>query len=196
MEECERGDDCDTSEAMAECAACAEENGEYPQDQAVANWARVAELEDQLLRARADFENYRRRVARDQAENAQLACESLIRDLLPILDNFSLGLKAAEQSGNQEIMQGFDLIWRQLQQLLGAHGLTPVGAAGELFDANIADALTLVPSANIPEGHVVNIIRVGYFLGKKLLRPAAVTVSSGSPVVKANDGKNDIGIME
>jgi molecular chaperone GrpE len=183
---------CDASEAMAEDVAYAEENEECLWDQLSANQKRVVELEGQLLRARADFENYRRRVARDHAENMQLACESLIRDLLPILDNFSLGLKAAEGSGNQEIVQGFDLIWQQLQRLLDARGLSPIGTAGEVFNSNVADALTLVPSADIPEGHVVDVIRVGYFLGKKLLRPAAVTVSSGPQSNKINVDENGI----
>jgi molecular chaperone GrpE len=193
MEECERGDGCGASEAMEECTTCAGEGEECPQNQENTTWERVAELEDQLLRARADFENYRRRMVRDQAENAQLACESLILDLLPILDNFSLGLEAAERSGNREIVQGFDLIWQQLQQLLRARGLSSVGAAGDMFDSNVADALTLVPSADIHEGHVVNVIRAGYFLGKKLLRPAAVTVSSGPPADEIDLDEKSIG---
>ncbi|MDR0727425.1 MAG: nucleotide exchange factor GrpE [Puniceicoccales bacterium] len=187
MEERERGEMCDASEAMAECAACVDKDEECLQNQLAISQERMAELEDQLLHVRADFENYRKRVARDHADSMQSACESLIRDLLPILDNFSFGLKAAEQSGNREIVQGFDLIWQQLQQLLGARGLSPVGTAGKVFDCNVADALTLVPSADVPEGYVVDVIRVGYFLGKKLLRPAAVTVSSG-PLATESDG--------
>ncbi|MDR2677283.1 MAG: nucleotide exchange factor GrpE [Puniceicoccales bacterium] len=192
MEECERGDGCDASEAVAECASCTGKKREYPQNGFGANAERVAALEDQLLRVRADFDNYRKRVARDHAENMQLACESLIQDLLPILDNFSLGLKAAERTGSGEILQGFDLIWQQLQQLLSMRGLSPVGTAGEAFDSNIADALTLVPRADVPEGHVVDVIRVGYFLGKKLLRPAAVTVSSGPAADKTSVDEESI----
>ncbi|MDR1456990.1 MAG: nucleotide exchange factor GrpE [Puniceicoccales bacterium] len=192
MEECKRGDMCDASEAMTECSMCAEENEECLRNQLDMHQKHIIELEDQLLRARADFENYRRRVARDHADGIQLACESLIQDLLPILDNFSLGLKAAEGSENQEIAQGFGLIWRQLQQLLGTRGLSTVGVAGEVFDSNIADALTLVPSANIPEGHVVDVVRVGYVLGKKLLRPAAVTVSGGPLIDQGNADNGEI----
>ncbi|MDR2341203.1 MAG: nucleotide exchange factor GrpE [Puniceicoccales bacterium] len=192
MDEYEHGDMCGTSEATADCTTCQEKNKDWLQDQLDMTRERVAELEDQLLRAQADYENYRKRVARDHADNIQLACESLIRDLLPILDNFSLGLRAAEKSGNQEVVQGFNLILGQLQQLLSTRGLSSVGTIGDVFDSNIADALTLVSSANIPEGHVVDVVRAGYFLGKKLLRPAAVTVSSGQLSDETNADKNDI----
>jgi molecular chaperone GrpE len=140
---------------------------------------RIAELEDLLLRARADFENYRKRMARDYEERMQLANEALIGDLLPILDNFTLGLKAAKQSGNREIVYGFELIWNQLQQLFATQGVVAVGTVGEAFNSHSADAITMVASEDIPEGHIVEVIRPGYFLGKKLLRPAAVSVSRG-----------------
>jgi molecular chaperone GrpE len=139
----------------------------------------IEELKDLLLRARADHENFRKRVARDHEEQTQLANATLLTELLPILDNFSLGLKAAEKSEDQSIVQGFRFIYDQLQQLLTTWNVATVGEVGKPFDATIADALATVASEDIPEGHVVKVVRYGYLLGKKLLRPAAVVVSQG-----------------
>jgi molecular chaperone GrpE len=139
----------------------------------------IRELEDKWLRACADHDNYRKRVVRDHDERVQLANESLIAALLPILDNFSLGLKAVQQHKDQGIVQGFFFIFDQLRQLLHSYGLEPIGVEGDIFDCHSQEAISMVTHEHVAEGRIVEVVRLGYRLGKKLLRPAAVTVSSG-----------------
>ena len=141
------------------------------------------ELRDQFMRARAEFENYRKRTARDMERVRKTAAEDLIRELLPALDNLERALEHVENH-EDPFVKGVEMVAKQFAGALAARGLSPIAAHGEPFDPNVHDALTQQPSEEHPEGTVMQEYERGYRLGDFVLRPAKVVVSSG-PVVPA-----------
>jgi molecular chaperone GrpE len=136
---------------------------------------------DLALRSQADFENYKKRSAREKEEAIKYANSSLLERLVGIIDNFELGLAAAkEQGADSPIYSGMVLVQKQLNDLLGENGLQPIEAEGKTFDPNLHEAIAHEPSDQIPEGVVVRQARRGYRLRDRLLRPSRVVVSSGS----------------
>jgi len=142
--------------------------------------ANTETLNARLLRLQADFDNYRKRMIRDRNEFAQRATEDLILELLPILDHFELGIKTARQhQAEQTIIDGFQLVYDQLINVLTKAGVKTIDARGEVFDPHIHEAVTHIPSDEYPADVVIEQTRRGYMLGDKLLRAAQVVVSSG-----------------
>lgn len=137
---------------------------------------------ERLMRLQADFENFRKRVARERIEMAQRASEDVMKDLLPALDHFEIALKgAAEHGAPASVVEGLELVFDELMGALAKHGLAAIRVEpGTPFDPHQHEAVAYTPSAEIPEGGVVQQTRGGYRLGEKLLRPAQVVVSSGS----------------
>jgi len=156
---------------------------EEPQPDAAANVA--AELEkykDAALRARADFDNYRKRVAREKEDAIRYANNSLLESLLPILDNFELGLDAAKNVPEAAgIVQGLQMVRKQLEDFLRDHGVEIVNAEGSFFDPNVHEAVAHEPNPDVTEGTVVRQLRKGFRLKDRLIRPASVVVSKGPP---------------
>jgi molecular chaperone GrpE len=135
---------------------------------------------DLALRSQADFENYKKRSAREKEEAIKYANSSLLERLVGIIDNFELGLAAAkEQGGDSPIYSGMVLVQKQLNDLLAENGLQPIEAEGKTFDPNVHEAIAHEPSDRVPEESVVRQTRRGYRLKDRLLRPAKVVVSSG-----------------
>jgi molecular chaperone GrpE len=135
---------------------------------------------DLALRSQADFENYKKRSAREKEEAIKYANSSLLERLVGIIDNFELGLAAAkEQGAGSPIYSGMILVQKQLSDLLAESGLQPIEAEGKTFDPNVHEAIAHEPSDQFPEGIVVRQTRRGYRLKDRLLRPAKVVVSSG-----------------
>ncbi len=135
---------------------------------------------DLALRSQADFENYKKRSAREKEEAIKYANSSLLERLLAIIDNFELGLAAAKEQGeNSPIYSGMVLVQKQLNDLLAENGLQPIEAEGKTFDPNLHEAIAHEPSDQLPEGIVLRQARRGYRLKDRLLRPAKVVVSSG-----------------
>ena len=135
---------------------------------------------DLALRSQADFENYKRRSAREKEAAIKYANSSLLERLVGILDNFELGLAAAkEQGADSPIYSGMVLVQKQLNDLLAENGLQPIEAEGKTFDPNLHEAIAHEPSSQFPEGIVVRQGRRGYRFKDRLLRPAKVVVSSG-----------------
>jgi molecular chaperone GrpE len=135
---------------------------------------------DLALRSQADFENYKKRSAREKEEAIKYANKSLLERLVGIIDNFELGLAAAkEQGADSPIYSGLVLVQKQLNDLLAENGLQPVEAQGKTFDANLHEAIAHEPSNEYPEATVVRQARRGYRFKDRLLRPAKVVVSSG-----------------
>src|SRR5215218_4135104 len=132
------------------------------------------ELISTLQRLQADFDNYRKRAARDQEALVARAGERIVKELLPILDDLERALEAAEQheEGRQD---GVQLVHRQLEQLLEKEGLAPVETDGQ-FDPHVHEALLTQPS-NEDEGSVIEVLQKGYRLGDRVLRPARVVVA-------------------
>jgi molecular chaperone GrpE len=139
-------------------------------------------LQDQLLRLRADFDNFRRRALREKGEIYEQANSELMLELLPVLDHFQLGLQsAAAHAVDQAVQQGMQLIYDQLIGALAKFGLSPYNTENQPFDPATAEAVNCMPSDAVPEGVVLNQVRCGYMLKGRLLRPAQVIVSSGPP---------------
>ena len=136
---------------------------------------------DLYLRSQADLDNFRKRAAREREDATRYANTSLLERLLPVLDNFELGLDAARQTpGAETIIQGLGMVQKQLQDFLRESGVEPVEAVGAAFDPNLHEAIGQEASAEVAEGHVLRQLRRGYKLRDRLLRPATVIVSKGA----------------
>jgi molecular chaperone GrpE len=132
------------------------------------------------LRSQADFENYKKRSAREKEEAIKYANSSLLERLVAIIDNFELGLEAAKGSSEQSpIYSGMTLVLKQLNDLLAENGLQPIEAERKKFDPNLHEAIAHEPSDQFPEGTVLRQTRRGYRFKDRLLRPSSVVVSSG-----------------
>ncbi len=136
---------------------------------------------DLAMRATADLENYRKRMVKEKSDAVKFANADLLRGLLPVLDNFSWGLDAARaESESSPIFQGMSMVHKQIEDFLAAEGVeTLITEGGIEFDPNAHDAVSQEASDTIPEGTIINQTRKGYRLKDRLLRPAAVIVSSG-----------------
>src|SRR6266487_1321297 len=134
---------------------------------------------DLALRSQADFENYKKRSAREKEDAIKYANSSLLERLVGIIDNFELGLAAAkEQGADSPIYSGMVLVQKQLSDLLAENGLQSIEAEGKTFDPNLHEAIAHEPS-ELPEETVIRQTRRGYRFKDRLLRPARVVVSSG-----------------
>jgi molecular chaperone GrpE len=140
----------------------------------------VAASHDRYMRAVADLENYRKRTLREKEELRQFAAASVMEDVIPILDNLSLGLAAAKQQTDvKAITDGISLVLEQFKATLAKHGLKEVNPLGQAFDHNLHECIAHQPSPDVPAEQVSQVVRLGYTLNGRLLRPASVIVSSG-----------------
>ena len=142
--------------------------------------AKADEHWDRLLRTTADFENLKKRAAREKIEAAQYANFSLIQKLLTVLDNFEMALAAAQNAEGDKLaplQSGVAMIQQQLKAALTETGLEEIDAAGKPFDPNWHEAVAQQKTADAPEGHVLQQLRKGYKLKERLLRPATVIVA-------------------
>jgi molecular chaperone GrpE len=133
---------------------------------------------DALQRLKAEFDNYRKRVARDQQELAARAHERLVKELVPILDDLERALEAVAKHEEAQLEEGVRLVHRSLADLLAREGLTEVETAGR-FDPHTQEALLSQPSDE-EEGSVIQVLQKGYKLGDRVLRPARVVISQGA----------------
>jgi molecular chaperone GrpE len=133
---------------------------------------------DALQRLKAEFENYRKRVARDQGALVARASERLVKQLLPVLDDLERALVAASEHEEAKLAEGVQLVHRALADALAREGLVEVDTDGD-FDPHTQEALLAQPSDE-KEGAVIQVLQKGYKLGDHVLRPARVVVSSGS----------------
>lgn len=145
---------------------------------------KAEEYLDLLRRTQADFVNYRRRMSQEQAEAGTTAQISLLNQLLPVLDDFERALSATpEDLTKHPWVQGLFLVERRLTTLLDQLGVERIGEAGDQFDPRKHEALTLEERADAPEGTILQVIRSGYTLGQRIIRPAQVIVAGApSPV--------------
>ncbi len=145
--------------------------------------ADLAAWKDLALRRQADFDNYRKRVAREKAETSAYANAALLEQLLPVIDSFEMGMSAARaESAGSMIYQGMAMVQRQLNGFLEAQQVTVIDSDPEgavPFDPAIHEAIGHEPNDQVPDGHVLRVQRKGYRLRDRLLRPALVVVSSG-----------------
>ncbi|MFH1969110.1 MAG: nucleotide exchange factor GrpE [Verrucomicrobiota bacterium] len=151
-------------------------------DEAADQVKKLAQLQDRLLRLQADFDNFRKRTLREKSELFDSANQALMLELLPVLDHLQLGIQAASaHQADPAFREGLTLIFDQLMGVLSKFGLSPIETENQVFDPNRFEAVNTLPSATEPEGTVLALVRRGYMLRNKLLRPAQVIVSNGPP---------------
>jgi molecular chaperone GrpE len=132
--------------------------------------------DDAYLRLAADFDNYRKRVAREHAELTTRANERLVNELLPVLDDLERALEAAAEHEEAKLEEGVELVHRSLVALLERHGLSEISTEGS-FDPHVHEALLAQPGEGAEEGSVLQVLQKGYRLGDRVLRPARVIVA-------------------
>jgi len=136
-------------------------------------------LLDRLARLQAEFENARKRAAREQQEFRDFATADAIKALLPAIDSFERALQAPPNQPN-EFRSGVELIYKQLQDALTRLGVRAIAAKGERFDPHVHEAIEMVESSEVPDHHVIEELQRGYKLKDRLLRPAMVKVAQNS----------------
>ncbi len=141
----------------------------------------AADNYDRYVRLVADLDNHRRRTLREKEELRQFAASKVLEDLLPVIDNLGLGLAAAKapNADLKTLVGGISMVAEQLKSSLANHGLKEVNPAGQPFDPNLHEAISQQSSADVAEGSVATVVRVGFTLNGRLLRPASVIVSTG-----------------
>ena len=142
--------------------------------------AKADEHWDRLLRVSADFENYKKRAARDVQEARRFANELLLQKLIPVVDNFDMALLAASSPAGgsaDSLKAGVAMIHSQIKSVMTEAGLEEIDAAGKPFDPNLHEAVSQQESADVPEGQVIQQLRKGYRLRERLVRPASVIVT-------------------
>ncbi len=148
--------------------------------QEISEKAKLAEERfDRLLRLQAEFENYRKRVNRERGEFIQYALEDFICDLLPVVDNFERAIASAHQHDNSPaLLQGVEMIYKQVQDVLAKRGLEKIEALGKKFDPREHEAAMQVESKEHADNTVIEESLAGYKLKDKVIRPAMVKVST------------------
>lgn len=175
------------AEAEAEGADCAEETAETETAEPDAA-EELARVKDQLMRLAAEFENYKKRMKNEQDKLAKYAGESILRDLLPTVDNLERALETANnQAGAQGdaesrlkgLLEGVELTRKSLMATLERFGVTPVESLGHPFNPNEQEAMSMEASTEAPANQVIREFARGYRFKDRMLRPAMVVVSSG-----------------
>jgi molecular chaperone GrpE len=141
------------------------------------------QLRDRWLRLQADFDNYRKRMLREKQETLTYGHENVVKDLLPVVDNLERAIEHASASSGADfegMLQGVELVRRELLAVLTKHGVEGIEAEGEAFDPNVHEALAQVEEPSVEAGRVARVLEQGYRLRDRLLRPARVMVSKGS----------------
>eukprot|EP00764_Aduncisulcus_paluster_P009418 gnl/Carplike_NY0171/3126_a4199_439.p1 GENE.gnl/Carplike_NY0171/3126_a4199_439~~gnl/Carplike_NY0171/3126_a4199_439.p1 ORF type:complete len:215 (-),score=46.61 gnl/Carplike_NY0171/3126_a4199_439:284-928(-) len=140
----------------------------------------LANAKDDLLRLKADYQNYRMRTAKEISNARVFGQTDTLLPFLQVFDHFNMAMIAAERSDNMDaIKEGLQMILREYKKGLEELGVVPFDATGEKFDPKLHEAMTHEPSDEVEEGYVIKQWNTGYRLGERLLRPATVVVSSG-----------------
>jgi len=152
----------------------------------------LQELNDKYLRLYAEFETYKRRVNKDKEEIQRYGNESLLHDLLPIIDNLELALKHASDNVSEGLVQGVEITLKELNKTLEKFGLKAIDAEGRRFDPSVHHAMTQVVRDDVEDNVVVEEFRKGYLLKEKVLRPSLVAVSKKSETKQEKETGEEI----
>jgi len=140
-------------------------------------------LHDRYLRLQAEFDNYRKRTRRDLDVARADATAEVVRAFLPVLVDLERAQAAAEEGADPAaVREGIDLVLRRFRDGLAGQGVEEIDPVGEPFDEQRMEAMTMLPSPDVPEGHVIDVFQKGLRQGDRLIEPARVVVSSGPPV--------------
>jgi molecular chaperone GrpE len=167
-------------------AASAAEPQLVPAEQVTAALEAAAEFKDRLLRTLAEMENLRKRTEREVADARTYAVSGFARDVLAVADNMHRALEAISPEARAQgdatlktLIEGIELTERELHKVLSKNGVKKFSPEGEKFDPNLHEAMYEMPTADLPSGHVAQVMQAGYMLGERVLRPAMVGVSKG-----------------
>jgi len=141
----------------------------------------LAKWKDQAIRNAAELDNFRKRMSREKLDAVRYGNQSLLEELLPVLDNFDMGMQAAAQEEGSMLFMGMQMVHKQIEEFLGSQNVVEIKAEeGGEFDPKIHEALSQEPSDAVDEGNIVRVVRKGYQIGERLLRPSNVIVSLGA----------------
>lgn len=150
---------------------------------------KAAELQDRYARLQAEWDNFRKRTSAERDSERARAAESLVKDLLPVLDDLERALKHARESGEGgTLTDGVEAVQTKFLQILGKHKVSQVEADAQPFDVNCHQAVGTTEDASVPEETVVQVYQQGYRMGDKVIRPAMVVTSTGGPAREPDDG--------
>jgi len=138
------------------------------------------ETKDRMLRIAADFENWKKRARKEQTDAEARVREGVLKDMLEVVDNLERATSAYVENGSVDgaaVLKGVNLVLRMFQSKLERYGVKPFDTKGQPFDPHVHEAISQVPTADVPPGTVANELQKGYRIGDKLLRPAIVSVS-------------------
>lgn len=138
--------------------------------------AQLKEKNDRILRLQADFENFRRRTAKEKEELTAVITQNMLGDLLPLLDNFERAM-AVEQTDGEAFRKGVEMIFTQLKEVLDKNGLEHIEAEGQPFDPNVHQAVMRVENPDVSDGTVTQVLQKGYRAKGRVIRPAMVQVA-------------------
>jgi molecular chaperone GrpE len=167
------------SEAAAAAARAFGEDGSQQPEEIQKLVKEKEELKDTLLRRQADFDNYRKRVEKEGRQERHRGVEIVVEGLLPVLDAFDRALASHDDPGYAEYIKGFELIRKQLWDLLAKQGVKRIEATGEQFNPHLHHAIESVENTDLEEGTVVGEMQPGYMFHDRVLRPAMVRVAAG-----------------
>ena len=137
----------------------------------------IADWRERAIRATADLENFRKRMEREKREARRYANQDLLGELLPVLDNFEMGLQAASEDAESMIYRGMEMVKKQLDEFLSGQGVEEIPAEGLVFDPAVHEAVSQEECEDMEEGMILRVIRRGYRMSERLLRPANVVVA-------------------
>ena len=138
------------------------------------------EMQTRYLRAIADLENYRKRTLKEKEELSKLVISNFVEDLLPVIDNFRLGMLAAKASPEAKVVaDGLGMVLTQFLEVLRNKGIEEIPSDGQEFDPQFHECVSHLAHDEVPENHVIETIRIGYKMRDRLIRAATVVVSSG-----------------
>lgn len=169
------------SQADSEAPAAADEPAE-PKDPIAELQAEVEKWKDTAVRGKAELENLRKRMAREKTDAIKYGNSALIESLLPVIDNFMMGLEAARlESEDSIVFQGMQMVFKQIEDFLSNQGVEVAAAEpGQAFDPQVHEAVSQQPSDEVAEGSIIAVVRRGYKLHDRLIRAANVVVSTGA----------------
>lgn len=180
-----------SSASAAASAQAADAKGDGTLDHVQKLLAEKQELLDTLVRRQADFENYRKRVEKERAQERERAVESMVEHLLPVLDAFDRALAESSDSAYLEYRKGFEMIRRQLWEILAKQGLVRIDAVEQEFNPHFHHAIERVETSDHAEGIVIGELQPGYLFHGRVLRPAMVRVATEPESKSARVSKTD-----
>ncbi|MBT8036347.1 MAG: nucleotide exchange factor GrpE [Verrucomicrobiae bacterium] len=167
-----------------------EEDAEAELDPWEALEIEAAKWKDQAIRTAAELDNFRKRMTREKLDAVRYGNQRLLEELLPVLDNFEMGMQAAAQEKGSMLYMGMDMVHKQIGEFFTTQNVTeiPTTVGGD-FDPNLHDAISQEPSSEIEDGKIIRIVRKGYQIGDRLLRPSNVTVAQSAESSESSENQ-------